>query len=452
MKTKVRVLVTSALLWCVLATAGDYPSRIGYVSDFAGLFDESSRTLLDAELRDFRERTGYEIEVVTVQSLGGDTVENYAVSLAKSWGLGEPGRKACLVLLNSQNERKLTIRTASQARQVIPDATCKSILDTFVKPEFKAGRGQAGLIAGAHALMEAFATVPAEVPAQQSPISQSDSTEPRPTMPATRPQVSVESEVNSTIVIIVFLSILALTGIAGLIMHLFSKQQNAEQYAQMIAGLRDTRDRIQRMLDDKNVNDETRRKALEAVSFINTRLHQLDRDTVTWSKQDKEIAAALLARIESLEDRMVTERNYARKARAEAPKLLKELPERIKEAEHLVKKGKCNAQVIENLETAKANLREARKYEDDQSTNWLILYSLLSDAHDRTTQAVEQYRDDNAPVPVYSSNASGFSSTAKDSGDSPTSQAIFSPPSEPSSPIDTSSSIDTGGGGASADY
>lgn len=60
----------------------------GHVNDLAGVVDESTRTKLETLLTNFETRTGTQIAVVTIKSLEGRMVEEYANQLYRTWGIG----------------------------------------------------------------------------------------------------------------------------------------------------------------------------------------------------------------------------------------------------------------------------------------------------------------------------------------------------------------------------
>src|SRR5688572_27550301 len=64
------------------------PKPLGPVSDFAGLLTANVRAELTMLLRQTEQATTTEIAVVTVPSLEGMTVEDYAQRLFQEWGAG----------------------------------------------------------------------------------------------------------------------------------------------------------------------------------------------------------------------------------------------------------------------------------------------------------------------------------------------------------------------------
>ena len=60
----------------------------GYVSDFAGVLSPSAKAQLTALCTEVDQKAHAQIAVVTVKSLDGQPVEDYAVDLATKWGIG----------------------------------------------------------------------------------------------------------------------------------------------------------------------------------------------------------------------------------------------------------------------------------------------------------------------------------------------------------------------------
>ncbi|HCX28051.1 MAG TPA: hypothetical protein DHI91_02840, partial [Candidatus Portnoybacteria bacterium] len=56
-------------------------SPAGFVNDFAPMMSDGARTQLEQKLVQFAKDTSNEISVVTIASLKGDTIENFAEKL-----------------------------------------------------------------------------------------------------------------------------------------------------------------------------------------------------------------------------------------------------------------------------------------------------------------------------------------------------------------------------------
>ena len=89
---------------------------------------------------------------MTVKDLGGDTIENAAVTLFKEWGIGKKGKDNGILILVSINDRKAKIEVGYGLEGILPDGLCGEILRTYMLPEFKNGNYPSGLAKGAYAV------------------------------------------------------------------------------------------------------------------------------------------------------------------------------------------------------------------------------------------------------------------------------------------------------------
>jgi uncharacterized protein len=113
-----------SLLAAVPAPAEDpkdiHPS--GYVTDLASVIAPETKVRLEALGREVEERTGAQIAVVTVHSLEGESVENFAVVLYKQLGVGSKGDNRGALLLVAPDEHKYRIEVGYGLEPVINDA------------------------------------------------------------------------------------------------------------------------------------------------------------------------------------------------------------------------------------------------------------------------------------------------------------------------------------------
>jgi uncharacterized protein len=120
----------------------------GWVSDFAGILSEKTKAQINDVADDAKKSTGAEIAVVTVTSLEGMTVEEYAVKLFKAWGIGEKGKDNGVLFLIAPNERKVRIEVGYGLEPVITDGRAGEIIRETVLPFFKAGDYNQGILQG----------------------------------------------------------------------------------------------------------------------------------------------------------------------------------------------------------------------------------------------------------------------------------------------------------------
>jgi len=159
MKTNVlRKLAPAAVFVTALGAAAfagrTFPKPQGWVSDFAGVIDGASKAKMETLIQEVERQNGAEIAVVTVPSLDGDAVENYAEELFKAWGVGKKGQDNGVLFLMSVEDRAVRIETGYGVEGVLPDGAAGAIIRQFMVPEFKRGAYGPGLLRGVEAVAQ----------------------------------------------------------------------------------------------------------------------------------------------------------------------------------------------------------------------------------------------------------------------------------------------------------
>ncbi len=125
-----------------------FPSPHGYVNDFANVLDADSRTRLNDVITGLEKKTTAEIAVVTVNSLEGMTVEEYANRLFQKWGIGKKGKDNGLLVLICPQERKMRVEVGYGLEGVITDGLAGSVIRNSFTPAFKQGDYGKGTVEG----------------------------------------------------------------------------------------------------------------------------------------------------------------------------------------------------------------------------------------------------------------------------------------------------------------
>lgn len=141
-----------AVLTAGMAFAQDFPSYTGFVNDYAGLLSAEGKAQLEDRLSQLEKDTTAEVAVVTITSLEGESIEDYAVGLFEKWGIGKEDKDNGVVFLVALTERKVRIEVGYGLEPVLTDGRAGRILDTAVVPNFKTGDYETGIIAGVAAI------------------------------------------------------------------------------------------------------------------------------------------------------------------------------------------------------------------------------------------------------------------------------------------------------------
>ena len=101
------------------------PQPTDYVSDFAHVMSPAVIQQLDRVCGEVDHEAHAQIAVVTVNTLDGDAVEDYAVELYQKWGLGAkkgPDPDRGVLILIAVQDRKRFISTGYGLEGILPDA------------------------------------------------------------------------------------------------------------------------------------------------------------------------------------------------------------------------------------------------------------------------------------------------------------------------------------------
>ncbi len=125
-----------------------FPKPEGWVTDRAGFLDATTRNQLERLLTEVERKSGVEIAVVTLPTLGGRSVAEVAVELFQAWGIGKKGKDEGVLFLVARNERKIRIEVGYGLEGTIPDGLAGEIIRETITPRFRQGRFAEGIEAG----------------------------------------------------------------------------------------------------------------------------------------------------------------------------------------------------------------------------------------------------------------------------------------------------------------
>ncbi len=93
----------------------------GYVSDFAKVLSAAAKQKLTALCQEVDTKAGAQIAVVTVSSLEGEAVEQYAFDLASQWGVGPKQQSRGVLILVAPNDHKYWTEVGYGLEPILPD-------------------------------------------------------------------------------------------------------------------------------------------------------------------------------------------------------------------------------------------------------------------------------------------------------------------------------------------
>jgi uncharacterized protein len=116
------LLLVVALLQVGWAEKIDDIRPQGYVTDLAGVIDPATRQKIELLATEVEQKTGAQIAVVTVNSLEGQTREDYAADLYKHLGIGAKKKDNGALILIAPKDRQYKIEIGYGLEPVINDA------------------------------------------------------------------------------------------------------------------------------------------------------------------------------------------------------------------------------------------------------------------------------------------------------------------------------------------
>src|ERR1700761_2482276 len=99
----------------------DLPAPTNYVNDFAGVLSPGTLAALNGLCAQVDRQAHAQIAVVTIKTLDGEPIENFATALEDKWKVGKKGTDRGLLLILATNDRKYRIEVGYGLEGILPD-------------------------------------------------------------------------------------------------------------------------------------------------------------------------------------------------------------------------------------------------------------------------------------------------------------------------------------------
>ncbi len=99
----------------------DQLSPQGYVNDFANAIDADNLHKLTALCAEVDQKAGAQIAVVTIHTLEGDSVDDFANRLFQKWGVGPKGKDRGVMILLAVDDRQYRTEVGYGLEPILPD-------------------------------------------------------------------------------------------------------------------------------------------------------------------------------------------------------------------------------------------------------------------------------------------------------------------------------------------
>ncbi len=114
-----------------------FPELTGHVVDEVAILGAETQAEIAQFLSIHEQQTSNQIVVAIIESLDGESLEEYATDLFRHWGLGQKEKNNGVLLLFAIQDRKMKIEVGYGLEGTLTDAKCKMITSYVLKPAFK---------------------------------------------------------------------------------------------------------------------------------------------------------------------------------------------------------------------------------------------------------------------------------------------------------------------------
>ena len=161
-----------------IAAPNEIPAPVGdiYVQDFANILNDNEEAQMRNMGRQIEDQTTSQIAVLTVDSIGETSIEEYAVKAYRSYGLGTKENNNGVLLVIAMKEKKVRIEVGYGLEGTLPDGKTGRILDEYAFPHLQNGQPNLAMMNTYQALANEvsaaneFGNAPREPEQQEFPI------------------------------------------------------------------------------------------------------------------------------------------------------------------------------------------------------------------------------------------------------------------------------------------
>lgn len=129
------------------------PTSNFYVNDYAGVLTEETKNYIIKTNAELQQKTGAQIVVVTIKSLENTSIEEYATTLFRNFGIGDAQKNNGVLLLCSTGDRKFRIEVGYGLEGTLTDGKTGRIQDTYIIPYLKNNNYNDGIKNGFNAIL-----------------------------------------------------------------------------------------------------------------------------------------------------------------------------------------------------------------------------------------------------------------------------------------------------------
>jgi uncharacterized protein len=129
------------------------------VVDIAGIINDDVEANLNKYLLELEQKTTAQMIVLTINSLEGESLEDFSLKVAhEKWRLGQKDKDNGVLLLVALQDRKYKFEIGYGLEEILPDSLTGSIGRDYLVPYFKNGDYSTGIFTAALAVINEIAS------------------------------------------------------------------------------------------------------------------------------------------------------------------------------------------------------------------------------------------------------------------------------------------------------
>jgi uncharacterized protein len=153
----VSILITIVASAAIASTPEPPVIPRDHVTDLANVISSDVKTQLNALLLELEQKTTSQVLVLTVQSLDGQSIEEFAFNTKEKWKLGQKGKDNGVLIAVAVKDRKYRLEVGYGLEGVLPDSLVGTIGREYLVPYFRKGDYSTGIANATAAIIQTIA-------------------------------------------------------------------------------------------------------------------------------------------------------------------------------------------------------------------------------------------------------------------------------------------------------
>ena len=141
----VSLLFSSSLITFAETTLPS-PTNYKYVNDYVGILTQDEKEKIISIGKELEDKTGAQAVAVIIDSTNGEPIEEYALKLFRTWGIGQKNKDNGLLVLVAINDRSWRVEVGRGLEGAIPDALSNRVMQSLATDKFKEGNYGEGIL------------------------------------------------------------------------------------------------------------------------------------------------------------------------------------------------------------------------------------------------------------------------------------------------------------------